>query len=161
MKKGSPCVWLEKLNILISACLLGDRVRYDGKCKSYDISKLERYNLISCCPEVDGGLSVPRPASELQKDGKVINVEGLDVTSFFEKGADKALKLVKAHDIKIAILKSKSPSCSNKMVYDGSFSGTLVEGKGLTVELLESCDVKVFDEHEIDEALVYMKECYG
>jgi uncharacterized protein YbbK (DUF523 family) len=105
---------------------------------------------------VDGGLSVPRPASELQKDGRVVNIEGLDVTKAFKKGAKKALQLVKEHDIKVAILKSKSPSCSNKMVYDGSFSKTLVEGKGVVVKLLESHGVKVFDESEIDEASTYL-----
>ena len=80
----------------------------------------------------------------------------MDVTSFFGEGAKKALKLAKKHGIKVAILKSKSPSCSNKMVYDGSFSGTLKEGKGVTVKLLESHGVKVFDENEIDEALAYL-----
>jgi uncharacterized protein YbbK (DUF523 family) len=144
------------LNILISSCLLGDRVRYDGECKTYDISRLKNHNLIPVCPEVDGGLSVPRPASELQKDGRVVNIEGLDVTKAFKKGAKKALQLVKEHDIKVAILKSKSPSCSNKMVYDGSFSGTLTKGKGITVKLLESHGVKVFDESEIDEASTYL-----
>jgi len=101
-------------------------------------------------------LPVPRPPSEIQKNGKIINNQGLDVTSFFDEGAKKALKLAKKHDIKVAILKSKSPSCSNKMVYDGSFSGALKEGKGVTVKLLESYGVKVFDENEIDEALAYL-----
>ena len=155
MKKVLPCVWLEKLNILISSCLLSNWVRYDGKCKIYDISKLENYNLIVCCPEVDGGLPVPRPPSEIQ-NSKVINSRGMDVSKEFEKGAQIALNLVKKHDIKVAILKSKSPSCSNRFIYDGSFSGTLKKGKGWTVKLLERHGVKVFDEYEIADALNYL-----
>lgn len=156
MKKVLQCVWLEKLNILISACLLGQSVRYDSKIKKYDVSKLNMHTLIPCCPEVDGGLSVPRSASELQKDGRVINNQGLDVTDAFVKGAKCAFELVKSHDIKVAILKSKSPSCSNKMVYDGTFSRILVKGKGVAVNLLEAKGVKVFDESEIDDALIYL-----
>jgi uncharacterized protein YbbK (DUF523 family) len=144
------------LNILISSCLLGNKVRYDGKCKSYDIEKLKKYNLISVCPEVDGGLPVPRAPSEIQSDGRIVNIEDRDVSSFFEKGAKMALELAKSHDVKVAVLKSKSPSCSNKMVYDGTFSGKLKEGHGVTVKLLESYGIKVFDEHEIDKVLVYL-----
>jgi uncharacterized protein YbbK (DUF523 family) len=146
------------LNILISSCLLGNRVRYDAEIKTYDISRLKNHNLIPACPEVDGGLPVPRPASELQKDGRVVNIEGLDVTEAFEKGAKKALQFVKEHDIKVAILKSKSPSCSNKMIYDGSFRGVLTKGKGITVKLLESHSIRVFDESEIDEAIKYLEK---
>ena len=95
MKKVLQCVWREKLNILISACLLGDRVRYDGKCKSYDISKLENYNLVSCCPEVDGGLPTPRFPSEIMSDGRVVNSENIDVSEEFNIGAKNALNIAK------------------------------------------------------------------
>jgi uncharacterized protein YbbK (DUF523 family) len=159
MKKVLQCVWLKrsiinsKPKILISACLLGKYVRYDGKIKSYDLSILKDYELIPCCPEVDGGLPTPRAASEIQNDGTVVNTEGKDVTSEFNKGALIALKLAKLHNINIAILKSKSPSCSNKMIYDGTFSGSLKQGKGITVKLLEKHGIKIFDEKVLEHNL--------
>jgi uncharacterized protein YbbK (DUF523 family) len=152
MKRVLQCVWLErsiinsKPKILISACLVGRRVRYDAKIKSYDLDKFSSYELIPCCPEVDGGLSTPRPPSEIQPDGKIINTQGKDVSNAFNKGAKIALDLAKQHQVKFAVLKSKSPSCSNKIVYNGSFSGVLKEGKGITVQLLESNGIKVLNE---------------
>ena len=162
MKKGLPCVWQEKLStlskpkILISACLLGERVRFDGKVKTYNLEALENYELVACCPEVDGGLPTPRSPSEMQLDGKVINSAGIDVSEEFNIGAKLALDTANFHDIKVAILKSKSPSCSNKVVYDGSFSGILIEGFGVTVKLLEQNGIKVFNEYEIENALAFL-----
>jgi uncharacterized protein YbbK (DUF523 family) len=160
MKKVLQCAWLRKLSIdfkpkiLISACLLGEKVRYDGKIKKYDLSKLEKYyDFVSCCPEVDGGLKIPREASEILKDGRVMNSGGTDASKAFENGAKKALYLAFFHDIKIALLKSKSPSCSNKMIYDGTFSGSLKEGIGKTTEILLLHDIEVFDEMQIDKIL--------
>ena len=144
------------MNILVSACLLGDKVRYDAKIKQYDLSKLHKFNHIPVCPEVDGGLPTPRLASELQADGSVMMKNGANVSLYFKNGAKKALELVHRYNIKVAIMKSKSPSCSNKMVYDGSFSGTLIKGRGLTVMLLMKNGVMVFDETQIDEALAYI-----
>ncbi len=103
-----------------------------------------------CCPEVDGGLGVPRSPAEIQGE-KVINSIGKDVTKEFEKGAKIALDLVKKYNIKVAILKSNSPSCSNKIIYDGSFSKTLKDGKGITTKLLQSQGIKVFNELEINQ----------
>ncbi len=160
MKKVLLCVWLKKLNtlfkpkILISACLLGEKVRYDGKIKKYDLSKLEKYyDFVTCCPEVDGGLATPREPSEILKDGRVVNSSGIDVSKAFKNGAKKALSLALSHDIKIALLKSKSPSCSNKMIYDGTFSRSLKEGMGKTAELLLLHNIEVFDEMQIDKIL--------
>ncbi|HIP58810.1 MAG TPA: DUF523 domain-containing protein [Campylobacterales bacterium] len=162
MKKALLCVWREKLSInskpkiLISACLLGERVRFDGKIKNYNLSALENYELIACCPEVDGGLPTPRLPSEMQLDGNVINSAGIDISYEFNFGANLALNTANFHNIQVAILKSKSPSCSNKMVYDGSFNGVLVEGLGVTAKLLEQNGVKVFDENEIEDALAFL-----
>jgi len=142
--------------ILISSCLLGKKVRYDGLIKDYDILLLENYQLVDCCPEVDGGLPIPRPPSEIQVNGKVFDNNGIDVTDKFNCGANMALKLVVNENIKIAILKSKSPSCSNKMVYDGTFSGVLIRGIGVTTKVLEQNGIKVFDENEIEKALAYL-----
>jgi uncharacterized protein YbbK (DUF523 family) len=145
-----------KTKILISACLLGQKVRFDGKIKTYDVALLEDYDLISCCPEVDGGLPTPRMPSEIQSDGSILNSENVDVSEAFNKGAQKALDTAIFYNIKVAILKSKSPSCSNRLVYDGSFSGTLTKGLGITVELLEQNGIKVFDENQIEEALIFL-----
>ncbi len=162
MKKVLQCVWREKLSIrfkikiLISACLLGEFVRFDGKIKTYDLSLLDNYELISCCPEVDGGLPTPRAPSEIQIDGRVVNSNDIDVSEAFNIGAKKALDIARFHGIQLAILKSKSPSCSNRLIYDGSFSGTLTEGLGVTVKLLEKNGIKVFDENQIEDALIFL-----
>ncbi len=149
-------VHVESSKVLISACLLGERVRYDGKVKLYGHPIFEKLimegRVISCCPEVDGGLSIPRIPSEI-KGNRVINQIGADVTSNFINGAKKALVLVKQHNIKIAILKSKSPSCSNNYIYDGNFSGTLKDGMGITAKLLEQEGILVFNENQLDEIM--------
>jgi uncharacterized protein YbbK (DUF523 family) len=144
--------------ILVSACLLGERVRYDAKIKPAIRSLLELQKkdlIVPCCPEVDGGLSIPRVASEIIED-KVIDKTGKDVTKNFAQGAEIALSLVKKYNIKIAILKSKSPSCSNNFIYDGTFSNTLIKGDGVTVKLLKESGVEVFNENEIDKALKFL-----
>ncbi len=149
-------VHVESSKVLISACLLGERVRYDGKVKIYGHPIFEKLimenRVIACCPEVDGGLSIPRIPAEI-RGNRVINQIGIDVTSNFIDGAKKALVLAKQNNIKVAILKSKSPSCSNNFIYDGSFSQTLKEGKGITAKLLEHEGVLVFNENQLDELL--------
>jgi uncharacterized protein YbbK (DUF523 family) len=139
------------MKVLISACLLGENVRYDGGNNLIYHDRLKELDLIACCPEVDGGLPTPRIPSEVYHDS-VFNQEGKEVTSYFKKGANIALDLVRKHDIKVAIMKAKSPSCGNEMIYDGTFSKTLVKGKGFTVALLEKEGVKVFNEHQLEEA---------
>ena len=151
--------------ILVSSCLLGEKVRYDAKIVTYDKRLLllaEAGLCIPVCPEVAGGLSVPRPPAEirggegsdvLQGKATVIRKEGTDVTDAFVKGARSALELVKEYRIPVAILKSKSPSCGKNRIYDGSFSGTLKKGEGVTVALLKEHGVHIFDETEVDEAI--------
>ena len=152
--------------IIVSACLIGENVRYDGKikpCKSSEFKKLiEQNDILPFCPEVEGGLPTPRAPSEILKadgrgvikgEAKIVNSKGEDVTEFFLKGAHKALEAAKKHNIKAAVLKSKSPSCSNKMIYDGTFSKTLNQGVGVTAALLDQNGIKVFDENEIEAFL--------
>jgi len=134
---------------------MGENVRYDGGNNHLYHDRLKELDLITCCPEVDGGLSIPRIPSEIYHD-KVMNREGKDVTRAFKKGASIALSLVKKHDIKVAILKANSPSCGNENIYDGTFSKTLVQGKGVTVTLLEKEGVKVFNEHQLEEAFAFI-----
>ncbi|NLY76612.1 MAG: DUF523 domain-containing protein [Tissierellia bacterium] len=140
------------MNILISACLLGVNCRYDGKENLINgIEKLkEIYNLIPICPEIYGGLTTPREPAEII-DGKVINRRGEDVTKNFVKGAKETLYLAKLFNCKYAILKERSPSCGYGRIYDGSFSGNLVDGNGITAELLSKNGIKVIGESQIDQ----------
>ena len=136
--------------ILVSACLLGEKVRYDGK--GYDPSPLEslkeHYTLVPVCPEVLGGLSVPRDPAEILS-GRVLTREGRDVTAEFEEGARKVLTLCHQEGITKAILKSKSPSCGKDRIYDGSHTKTLIPGHGKTVELLLESHITVYTEFEL------------
>lgn len=136
-------------NILISACLLGIPCRYDGKeGKTLDISMLsERYNLIPVCPEIYGGLPTPRIPSERVGD-RVLMKDGNDVTLNYRRGAEAALALALKFGCKIAILKERSPSCGNGMIYDGSFSKTLIPGDGVTSEYLKKHGITVVGESE-------------
>lgn len=150
--------------ILISACLLGNPVRYDGKGKLIDHPLIQQWQdegrLISICPEVAGGLPTPRPAAEintldgnavLAKDALVITNDHQDVTQPFIEGAEIALRLAKQHNIKFAILMANSPSCGSSEIYDGTFSGLKKLGDGVTAALLKRNDITVFDQFQIDE----------
>lgn len=141
------------MNILISACLLGLRCRYDGKDKNFleGIDKLmKNHILIPICPEQMGGLSTPRDPAE-RVGNKVITRAGKDVTEEYVKGAEESLKLARLYDCKVAILKEKSPSCGSGKIYDGSFSKTLIDGNGVTAELLIENGIKVIGEGDILE----------
>lgn len=147
------------MNILISACLCGDKVRYDGKDNFLEdfFEKDLGINFIKVCPEVEGGLSVPRNPCEI-KNNKVIDKNKKDLTIFFEQGAKIALKKCLDNDIKVALLKAKSPSCGNDFIYDGSFSRKLVAGQGISVRLLRKNNIKVFNEKQINEFLQYINK---
>lgn len=135
---------------LCSACLLGIRCRYDGKSKPdkriIGLSKKEA--LIPVCPEQLGGLSTPRESSEI-KGKRVITVSGKDQTENMKKGAEETLKIAKLFNIKQAILKQKSPSCGCGKIYDGTFSGKIIKGDGVTTALLKKNKIKVISEEDI------------
>lgn len=140
--------------IIISACLLGENVKYNG-LNNYNplILKLkEKYELIPICPEVFGGLSIPRDPSEI-KGNIVISSKGLDVTSNFNNGANKSLKIAIDNNIKIAILKDGSPSCGSSYIYDGTFNHKKINGLGITAKLFEENNIKIYSENEIEELL--------
>ncbi len=142
------------MNLLISACLLGVNCRYDGKSayiKDLEILK-ERYHLIPICPEIFGGMGIPREPAEKIED-RVINKKGEDVTKYYEKGAKEVLKLTNLYDCKYAILKERSPSCGYEKIYDGSFTGRLIEGNGILAEMLERNGIKVIGESKVKELL--------
>lgn len=140
--------------ILVSACLLGQKVRYDGGDSMTDDLFLlkDRYDLIPMCPEVQGGLPVPRPPAEILL-GKVVTGAGQDVTKNFEEGARIVLDLCLTLGIKKAILKSKSPSCGKGRIYDGSFTRNLVSGDGVTTRLLERHGIEVYSENNFMECV--------
>ena len=142
-----------KEKLLISACLVGENVKYNGKNNRIDISKLnDKYELISFCPEVEGGLPTPRPPSEIVSNNplKIVNNFNEDVTHYFIKGAKKALDICKRLNMKKALLKENSPSCGKNFIYDGSFTKTLKAGQGVTVTLLMKNSIEIFNENEID-----------
>lgn len=133
-----------------SSCLLGDACRYDGKSKPdknvVGLSKKEK--LFQFCPEQLGGLSTPRPRSEIM-GGKVINEHGEDISRYLENGAQKVLELLLKRNIKKVILKQNSPSCGCGSIYDGSFSGKLIAGNGVTAELLIKNGIEVISEKDL------------
>ena len=161
------------MKILISSCLLGEDVRYDGNNSSVafnpniSFSLKELFMDILCeneiysfCPEVAGGLGVPRIPAEIVKNDKpfiVQNKEGADVTINFLVGAKKALDVCTQEDIKVALLKANSPSCGNLNIYDGTFSNNLIEGQGLTARLLKENGVEVFNETQLKDLKVFIK----
>ena len=148
--------------VLISSCLLGENVKYDGGNNSISennfIQFLKEQNLlVPVCPEVDGGLTVPRVPVEIV-GSKAINRDGIDKTIEFTRGEEKALKKALSENIKMVIMKSKSPSCGKDFIYDGSFTKTLVKRDGIAAKMLKKYNIKIFTEKEIDEAYLFWKE---
>ena len=156
--------------ILVSACLIGERVRYNGEVIT-DKNAIILYwqqqgRLVSFCPEVVSGLLVPRPRAEivdgdgcsvLQDCARVMDIQGQDVTNYFLDGAKKALELVRSQKVKVAILKDGSPSCGSTYIYDGSFAHVKKPGSGVTAFCLKQKGVRVFNEFQIEKALEYLK----
>jgi uncharacterized protein YbbK (DUF523 family) len=153
------------IKILISACLLGERVRYHGGDAALSDAILDRWRregrLVPFCPEVAGGLSVPRPPAEIQGAGglavlartaRVVTSGGADVTDAFRAGARAALDAAVREEARIAVLKDGSPSCGSRTIYDGSFGGRRRPGAGVTAALLAGGQVRVFNEHELEAA---------
>jgi uncharacterized protein YbbK (DUF523 family) len=159
------------IRVLVSACLLGERVRYNGNAATSANPILTRWlregRIVPFCPEVAGGLGVPRPAAEIiggngqaVVDGvaSVITHQGVDVTSSFVAGAGAALDAARRQNVRLAILKDGSPSCGSEWIYDGTFTGLKRDGgQGVTTTLLERNGIRVFNELHFDEAAAYLK----
>ncbi len=143
-----------KEKLLISSCLLGNNVKYNGKNNYVEgILKLkDLYDLVIVCPEVMGGLSIPRIPSEIIND-EVINKEKINVTKEFNKGKDIVLDLVKKYDIKKALLKDGSPSCGSTYIYDGTFTGKRIKSLGITSKFLKELNIKIYTENNWMELL--------
>jgi uncharacterized protein YbbK (DUF523 family) len=157
--------------VLVSACLLGAKVRYHGGGARSEHPVLRRWQeegrLVAVCPERDGGLSTPRPPAEIvgSEGGRgvlktialVRTREGADVTTEFVHGAEDALASARAQHIRVAVLKDGSPSCGTTFTYDGTFSGTRVAVPGVTAALLEQHGIRVFSESDIDAADAWLR----
>lgn len=159
------------ITIIISGCLLGEWVRFDGLhnyCDNEILLELQNQGrLIPYCPEISGGLSIPRTNAEivggegkevLAGNAKVMNKDKIDVTNEFIKGAENTLRIAEIHGAKLAILKQSSPSCGSSDIYDGSFSGVKKFGKGVTATLLEQHGIAVFSEDNIADAAKYLRK---
>ena len=153
------------IKILISACLLGERVRYHGGDAALSDAILDRWRregrLVPFCPEVAGGLPVPRPPAEIQGAGgtavldgtaRVVTSAGADVTDAFRAGARAALDAAVREGARIAVLKDGSPSCGSRTIHDGTFTGRRRAGVGVTAALLAERKMRVFNEHELEAA---------
>lgn len=140
--------------IIVSACLLGDNVKYNGG-NNYDsrIEKLkEVYDIIPICPETFGGMKRPREPSEI-RNGTVISRSGKDVTKYFEEGANQVINIVNFKKIKKALLMDRSPSCGVNEIYNGTFSKRLIKGQGYTTQRLAEMGIRLFTMDQIDELI--------
>ena len=139
-------------NLLISACLLGVECKYSGGSNALPEETIEklrtRYRLIPVCPETAGGLPTPRDPSERLGE-RVVSCRGADVTAQFKKGAEAALTLARRYGCTTALMKEHSPSCGSGLIYDGSFSASVIPGQGLTARLLSQHGVTLLSENDL------------
>lgn len=159
------------MKILVSACLLGQPVRYDGQDNRNKVRQWQatlnqwhqENRLIPICPESLGGLPTPRPPAEIQhgtgrqviaETATVITRTGDDVTAAFIAGAERTLAIAQSHQVGAALLAARSPSCGSDGIYDGSFSGQLTAGIGVTVAVLERAGIPCFSPETFPELLL-------
>jgi len=140
------------MKIAVSACLLGHDCKYNGGNNRSQkvLDYIEGHEVIPVCPEVAGGLPVPRVPVEL-KDGRAINRNDEDVTEFFRRGVELTMEKLSEQNIDLAILQPRSPSCGCKQIYDGTFSKTLIGGKGMFAQALSDAGIPLMDGDDIPE----------
>lgn len=142
--------------LLVSACLLGRRCKYDGGHNALGEESLAalraRYELLPVCPEADGGLPTPRVPAERVGE-RVLTQTGQDVTEAYRRGAQLALETARAHGCRLALLKSRSPSCGAGVIYDGTFTHTRIPGDGVAAGLLRSAGLRLYTEQELSALL--------
>jgi len=150
--------------ILVSACLMGDKVRYDGDHNALEHPLLNKWHqqgrLVRICPESAGGLPTPRSPAEARSQFPIhiINNDGEDLTPEFLLGAELTLDLAKQSGVCCALMKAKSPSCGNTEIYDGNFNGTLTEGSGVAAAELIRSGIPVFNENQIEELIQFVND---
>ncbi|MDD3220738.1 MAG: DUF523 domain-containing protein [Lachnospiraceae bacterium] len=134
------------MKIMVSACLLGENCKYNGSNNYSEkvMNYIKGHEMFSVCPEVLGGLSIPRNPAEIV-DGIVKTKDGTSVDAPFRKGAQRALQLAIENSIDLVILQSRSPSCGVKQIYDGTFTGVTIDGQGVFAKLLTEHHIKVID----------------
>ena len=151
----------KKIKVLISACLLGDNVKYSGgnNLTPELVTLLEKYNvkIVKICPECFAGLPIPRVPSEILGD-KVFSKDGRDITEEFLKGAEISYIIAKKNKIDFVILKERSPSCGSSYIYDGSFSGKVIQGQGFTARKLNEENIVIFSEENLKEIEKYLEK---
>ena len=140
------------MKIAVSACLLGHNCKYSGGNNRSQkvLDYIEGHEIIPVCPEVTGGMPTPRVPVEL-KNGKAINRDGEDVTEFFLRGVEKTMEKLDGQNIALAILQPRSPSCGCKQIYDGSFTKTLIDGKGMFAQALAEAGIPMMDGDDVPE----------
>lgn len=138
------------MKVLVSACLLGENCKYNGtnNYNSKVIEFIEGNEIVAVCPEVSGGLRVPRKPAEIV-GGMVTTEDGISVDKEFRKGAALALRQALDGKIDVAVLQSRSPSCGANQIYDGTFSGKLIQGQGIFAEMLKTVGIKVIDAQDL------------
>lgn len=150
---------MDEPRVLVSACLIGCRCRYDGRanCIPKIAEQAKKRGWIPICPEILGGLPTPRTPAE-RKGNRVVAKDGRDVTEFFRRGAEEAAQMAALYGAKYALLKERSPSCGSGLIYDGTFTGTRVPGFGATAEKLRDMRICVFGESELTALLERLEE---
>lgn len=140
------------MKIAVSACLLGHNCKYSGGNNRSQavLNYIKGHEVIPVCPETAGGLPTPRIPVEL-RDGKAINANGEDVTEFFRKGVEKTMEKLAGEHIDLAILQPRSPSCGCKQIYDGTFTKTLIDGKGMFAQALAKAGIPTLDADHLPE----------
>lgn len=138
------------MKIIVSKCLMGDNCRYAGdNCKNEKVLALAKdHTLIPVCPEQLGGLSTPRAPAERVGD-RVIAKTGADVTEAYARGAAVSLEIAQREGATLAVLKAKSPSCGKGRIYDGTFTGAMIPGNGVTCDLFEQNGIRVMTENDL------------
>jgi len=153
--------------ILVSACLMGHAVRYDGQSKPLAHPAIARWieegRLVTICPEMSAGLHVPRPPAEIEGgatggdvlagSARVVEITGTDVTGEFRRAAENTLALATETGCCYALLIDGSPSCGSGFVHDGTFSGQTHAGNGVTAALLERAGIAVYSDHVIEKLI--------
>lgn len=158
------------IKVLVSSCLLGERVRYHGGDASCPDEILDRWKqegrLVPVCPEMAAGLPVPRPPAEivggdgnsvLTKEAYVGDFSGADVTDAYLRGARATLEAALASGVRLAVFKDGSPSCATTYLYDGSFRGQRSSGQGVATALLSQAGIRVFSERQLEDAAAYLQ----
>ena len=147
--------------ILVSACLLGRPCRYDGESRPAAgitrLGEIDGVRVIPVCPECDGGLPTPRIPAERVGE-RVVSRAGADVTVEYRLGAEKALNTARENGCRFALLKERSPSCGSTHIYDGTFTGNLIMGRGVCCETLENAGISVYSEEKIDELIAAIQK---